>query len=245
MKLFFQEDTLEVGLDEVARGCLFGRVYAAAVVWPPNEELSQPINKDSKRYTRLQRERLFDYIRENAIDYGIGYVEVEEIDNTNIQVSSFQAMHNALQQLSLHPDLLLVDGNRFEPYRTQTGDLILHQCIVGGDNEYCAIACASILAKVAHDRYIQQLCQDYPDLESRYHLLSNMGYGSAVHRKGITTHGITQFHRRSYRTCQNMPLFPVTLSPSIPRQDHKQKKQTKRKQGTTHLDESSGGNTQI
>ena len=208
MKLFCQENCLEVGLDEVARGCLFGRVYAAAVIWPQDEELSL-ITKDSKKYTKAQREDLVEYIQAYAIDYAVGYVEAEQIDQINILQASYLAMKKALDQLNVEPEHLLVDGNRFPPYRNPQGDLIHHTCVVGGDATYTSIACASILAKVEHDYYIENLCQQYPELDSRYHLLSNMGYGSANHMNGLRQFGASQFHRHTFGLCQEVEKSPV------------------------------------
>jgi len=204
MEVYYKLDDIEVGLDEVARGCLFGRVYAAAVIWGKNNDPDyiHPIMKDSKKFTREKREIMYDYITDNALDYAISYIEADEIDETNILKSTMKAMHQSLDKLNIQFDNLLVDGNYFKPYISTNGEFIPHICFDKGDTKFYSIAAASILAKVEHDRYIQNICEKNPSLNDKYSLLSNMGYGTKAHMEGIRQYGITEQHRKSYKPCQ-------------------------------------------
>lgn len=209
MKLYLDENNLEVGVDEVARGCLLGRVYSAAVIWNKENDpdFDHPIMKDSKKLSRKKREEMFDYIKEHAIDYSISFEDSETIDTINILNATYKAMHYAISKLNISVDKILVDGNRFKPYISNNGTLIPHKCIIDGDTKYYSIACASILAKVTHDNYIIKLCNEYPDLDEKYGLLSNMGYGTKKHIDGINKYGLSKFHRRSFGICKNFPLL--------------------------------------
>ena len=207
-KLFQDPNKIEVGVDEVARGCLFGRVYAAAVIWG-KQEISFPVNrgrsvmvKDSKKLSPKQREILYDYITQNAISYAVAWCDEKDIDKHNILQATMIAMHQALNNLSVQPDMILVDGTYFKPYIGKNGDWISYQCIPKGDSEYFSIACASIIAKVEHDRYIKQLCENEPLLDEKYGLLSNMGYGSRKHMDGLKNYGTCEYHRMSYKPCR-------------------------------------------
>ena len=201
---YHTKEVLEVGVDEAGRGPLLGRVYAAAVIWP--EDLINPIVKDSKKYTKVSdRENAYNYIIENAIAYGVGYVESEDIDKINIYKAVMQAMHQAIKNTYINPQHILVDGNSFKPFVDQYGDYTNYTTVVSGDNKYYSIAAASVLAKVEHDRYINDLCNTHPLLE-RYDLRKNNGYGTDKHMKAIKQYGITQFHRKSFKCCQNLPL---------------------------------------
>jgi ribonuclease HII len=204
---------IEAGIDEVARGCLFGRVYAAVVIWNPHlldnldndieieENIAEKINliKDSKKLSKIKRQELREFIEEHAIDYGIAYVENDEIDKINILNASLLAMHKALDDLTVVPDALLVDGNCFKEYY-RDGHKIDYECVIKGDNTYTSIAAASILAKVYHDEYIKELCKDNEDLV-KYDLLNNMGYGTLKHRNAIKKYGVTCLHRKSFKGC--------------------------------------------
>lgn len=199
------KNIIEGGLDEVARGCLFGRVYAAVVIWKNDSTLETKCNlinneklkiKDSKKLNREQRNILKLYIEENALDYAIGWASSEEIDEINIRNATFLAMHRALDKLKIKPEHLIVDGNYFKSYNE-----IEHTCIIKGDNKYTSIAAASILAKVYHDNYIIDLIKENPELE-KYGLLSNMGYGTKKHIEAIKTYGITQHHRKTFGICK-------------------------------------------
>ena len=203
MKLFNRSGCIEVGIDEAGRGCLLGRVYAAAVIWPNenDQEYEHPIMKDSKKFTREQRENMYDYIKENAIDYAFGYADEKEIDSKNILQANYLAMHRAIDNLNLDIDYIIVDGNNFKPYLDSTATVIPHKCIVKGDTLYYSIAAASIIAKCEHDKYIRELCTEYPDLNEKYNILSNMGYGSKTHMDGLKKHGSSEFHRKSFKCC--------------------------------------------
>jgi ribonuclease HII len=187
------DDKIYVALDEAGRGCLAGDVYCAAVIWNP--ELTHPMVdkiKDSKKLSSHQREVLYEFIAENAIDYAVSYVDVETIDSVNILQANMKAMHQALDSLSVNFEHILVDGNYFLPYKN-----IPHTCIVKGDDNYIPIAAASILAKVTRDRYMKDLAQQYPE----YGWDTNFGYGTPEHIAAIKEHGITKHHRRSFAPC--------------------------------------------
>ncbi len=202
LALYKNKDLLEVGTDEVARGCLFGRVYAAAVIWTqeePEESNLYPPIRDSKKLTPKKREILKDFIENNAIAFGVAYATTDEIDQLNILGAAQLAMHRALSIVreKMDFDHILVDGNYFKPYITYT-----YETIEKGDDKYYSIAAASILAKVYHDQYIKDLVAEYPELE-KYGIESNMGYGSSKHMKAIEEYGITQFHRKTFSPCCN------------------------------------------
>lgn len=196
MKQCYQTDLLEAGLDEVARGCLFGRVYAAAVIWNP--EIVNPDIKDSKKLSRSKRAIVKDFIEDNAIDFSVSYVEAAEIDRVNILNASIKAMHQALDDLSVVPDMLLVDGDRFKVYVDNFDGISSYQCVPKGDDTFVSIAAASILAKEAHDQYIRELCEDNEEYR-RYDLLNNMGYGTKNHLDAIAKYGLSDLHRKSFR----------------------------------------------
>ena len=194
-----------VGVDEVARGCLFGRVYAAAVIWRSNTnlnnilkrlEITQETLKDSKALTKTKRNLLKKYIENIALDYGIGWVENDVIDGVNILNATHISMHKALDNLKIKPNIILVDGNNFKKYQD-----IEHKCIIKGDSKIKSISAASILAKVYHDDYILDLIQKYPELK-KYDLCSNMGYGTKNHLNGIKKNGISKFHRKTFGICK-------------------------------------------
>jgi len=198
LKPFYQENTLECGLDEVARGCLFGRVYASAVIWP--QDSVQPdglVIKDSKALSARKRLILYDYIKETAIDSAVAFIESDIIDKTNILAASINAMHLAIKSLDVVPESLLIDGENFYPYSTGFGAYIPHHLFPKGDGTYMSIACASILAKVEHDKYIADLVEEYPELKI-YNIESNQGYGTAKHIKAIEQYGCSPWHRRSF-----------------------------------------------
>ena len=148
MNLYYYPEQIEAGVDEVARGCLLGRMYSAAVIWSneDNEITRHPLIKDSKKLDKRKRLIMSDYIKEHAIAYSISYQESDVIDKINILNATFKCMHLAIDNLNIDVDNLLVDGNKFKPYISLSGELIPHQCIIGGDNSYYPIACASILA---------------------------------------------------------------------------------------------------
>ena len=204
MQLYKHEDIIEVGIDEAGRGCLNGRVYAAAVIWP--KELDDNIYtqiKDSKKLSKKKRSELREYIEKNAISYGVGYVDENEIDRINILKASYKAMHIALDKIDKPFDHILVDGPRFSPYLDKNDNFASYTCIPKGDNLYYSIAAASILAKVYHDEYIVNLCKENNDLNEKYGWLSNMGYGTKLHMEGIQKYGVSKYHRKSFAPCRN------------------------------------------
>tara|TARA_B110000259_G_C13930146_1_gene368570 strand:+ start:111 stop:698 length:588 start_codon:yes stop_codon:yes gene_type:complete len=180
-------DEVTVGVDEAGKGCMIGRVYAAAVIWDSSKDANGI--KDSKKISRKNRKLLKEYIEQNALAYGVGWATNEEINEINISNATFKAMHRALDGVNHHFDRILVDGNRFKPYKCN-----IHNCIIGGDDVYVNIAAASILAKEYHDEWIHTEFMD----DTKYDLLNNKGYGTKKHIEGIKTYGVTPFHRTLY-----------------------------------------------
>ena len=178
--------SLQAGIDEVARGCLAGPVYAAAVIWPNefDDEDNKIILRDSKKLSKKKRSILRDYIEENAIDFSVAFETNEVVDKINILKATHQAMHKAIRNLNVKPDELLVDGNLFTTYFDEFGDIIPHECFIKGDDKFQSISAASILAKVYHDEYIEKLVDENPELEV-YDWKSNMCYGTKKHIDAI------------------------------------------------------------
>lgn len=187
LKSHYYESLIEAGCDEAGRGCLAGSVYAAAVILPPDYQ--NELLNDSKKLTAKKRYALREEIERDAIAWAVGIVTPEEIDKINILNASFLAMHRALDQLSVRPEAVIVDGNRFKPYQD-----LPSTTIVKGDGKYLSIAAASILAKTYRDDYMLSLAEEYP----QYDWQSNMGYPTKKHRQAIREHGITPYHRKSY-----------------------------------------------
>ena len=205
MNLYYNDKDIEAGIDEVARGCLLGRVYTCAVIWNKenDDDIDHPIMKDSKKFNRDRREEMAEYVKNYALDYCISYNDENKIDEINILNATFDSMHKSLDGLNIDVDNILVDGNRFKPYINKEGNFVPHICFEKGDTKYYSIAAASILAKVEHDKYIRELCDEYPELDEKYDLLSNMGYGTEKHIEGIKKYGISQFHRKTFGICKN------------------------------------------
>lgn len=179
---------IEAGCDEAGRGCLAGPVFAAAVILPKN--FRHPLLNDSKQLTEEHRYELRPVIEKEAISYAVGMVDHEEIDAINILKASFKAMHLAIAQLKVLPELLLIDGNRFTTYPS-----IPHECIIKGDGIYASIAAASILAKTYRDDFMVKLHESYP----QYKWDSNKGYATLQHRNAIEAFGMSPFHRKSFQ----------------------------------------------
>ena len=206
---------VEVGLDEVGRGSLWGRLYVGAVIMSPEDEayfdngaaLRQI--KDSKKLSPRRRAILADYIKENAIETVVGWSEPEEIDRLNILRADMAAMHRALAELQTPFQRILVDGDKWIPYtNSETNELVPAITIVEGDAASLPIAAASILAKEAHDDWVRGLVAAEPELHERYGLGSNMGYGTAAHMAGLTKWGAHALHRRSFAPVRAVcPLF--------------------------------------
>ena len=189
----YYEGKIEAGCDEAGRGCLAGSVYAAAVILP--EGYQNELLNDSKQLSEKKRYQLREMIERDAVAWAVGIVTPEEIDKINILNASILAMHRALDQLKVRPEAIIVDGNRFKPYKEPSnGETLPHTTIVKGDGKYLAIAAASILAKTYRDDYMNQLAEEYP----QYDWLSNKGYPTKKHREAIKQFGITPYHRRSY-----------------------------------------------
>ena len=208
---------IEAGCDEAGRGCLAGSVFAAAVILP--KDYDNPDFNDSKQLSKKKRYALREQIIRDAVAWAVGIVTPAEIDRINILHASFLAMHRAIDQLAVRPEALIVDGNRFDPYKplsenategrkervvTRPDDpaVLPWQCIVKGDGKYQNIAAASILAKTFRDDYMDELHLQYP----MYHWNSNKGYPTRIHREAIARYGITPFHRKSYNLLGNRQL---------------------------------------
>ena len=183
----FYDNLIEAGCDEAGRGCLAGSVYAAAVILP--RDYQNDMLNDSKQLTERRRYELRSVIERDALAWAVGIVTPEEIDRINILNASILAMHRALDLLTVRPEAVIVDGNRFKPYRD-----LPYTTIVKGDGKYLSIAAASILAKTYRDDYMNGLAKDYP----QYDWQRNKGYPTRKHRDAIRQFGTTPFHRMSY-----------------------------------------------
>ena len=187
LKSYHQTRLREAGCDEAGRGCFAGPVFAAAVILP--KDFYHPLLNDSKQVSPEVRIELRTYIETHALDWAVEQVSNEEIDEINILKASFKAMHLAIEKLKTQPRFLLIDGHMFYKYKK-----IPHQCVIRGDGIYASIAAASILAKTYRDDYMQQLHTQYP----QYNWYNNKGYGTPEHRRGIASHGLCPYHRRSF-----------------------------------------------
>jgi ribonuclease HII len=187
LKSHFSPDLVEAGCDEAGRGCLAGPVFAAAVILAP--DFRNDLLDDSKKLSARERCLLRPVIESQSLAWAVASVSAGEIDEINILQASFLAMHKAISKLSVIPQLLLIDGNRFRPY---TG--IPHQCIVKGDAEYLSVAAASVLAKTYRDDYMCEIHNEFPV----YNWKSNKGYPSKIHREKILEHGISPYHRKTF-----------------------------------------------
>ena len=196
LKPFYQEKLLEAGCDEAGRGCYAGPVFAAAVILP--KDFRHPLLNDSKQLSEKHRDALRPVIEKEAIAFAVASVSNEEIDQINILKASFKAMHLALDNFKKKPQLLIIDGNRFIPYKK-----IPHKCFVKGDGRFASIAAASILAKTYRDEFMYQLHRQFP----QYGWDENKGYGTLVHRKAIEEFGLCKFHRKSFRLTAEQPAL--------------------------------------
>ena len=195
LKRYFQKDSIEAGLDEAGRGCLAGPVCAAAVILPPG--YGNPLLNDSKQLSAAQRDSLREEIEKDAIVWSVAMVDNNEIDEINILRASFLAMHRALDTLGVVPELLLVDGNRFDAYKD-----IPFECIIKGDGKYMSIAAASVLAKTHRDEYMSGIHNEYP----LYNWAANKGYPTRDHKDAINNYGITPYHRKSFNLNEQLRL---------------------------------------
>lgn len=184
----YQQEYLEAGCDEAGRGCLAGPVFAAAVILPP--KFKHKLLNDSKQLSEDIRYKLRDEIQKKALAFAVASVTNEEIDKINILNASFLAMHRAIEQLSMQPQFLIIDGNRFNKYKE-----VPHQCIVEGDGKYFSIAAASVLAKTYRDDYMKKIATEHPE----YDWHSNKGYPTIKHRQTILKIGFTPYHRKTFQ----------------------------------------------
>ncbi|SKB44693.1 RNase HII [Salegentibacter holothuriorum] len=186
------------GTDEAGRGCLAGPVTAAAVILP--KKFKNKLLNDSKQTKEEDRKSLKEIIINESISYGIAHVYMEEIDEINILNASILAMHRALEKLQCEPEHIIVDGNKFKPFRN-----IPHECIIKGDGKFLSIAAASILAKTARDEFMKKIHQEFP----MYNWQQNKGYPTKEHRQAIREYGSTPYHRKSFK------LLPEQLKLSL------------------------------
>ena len=184
----------EAGVDEAGRGCYAGPVFAAAVILP--KDFYHPLLNDSKKLSEKQRDILRPIIEKESIAFGVAPVDNNEIDQINILQASYKAMHLSIDQLKPKPEALLIDGNRFKPYKK-----ISHQCIVKGDGKFASIAAASILAKTYRDEFMNLIHKEFPE----YGWDKNKGYGTAIHRRAIEKIGLSKYHRKSFN------ILPIQL----------------------------------
>jgi len=201
LKNHYYEGLVEAGCDEAGRGCLAGSVYAAAVILPPDYD--NPLLNDSKQLSLKRRYELREQIERDAVAWAVGVVTPQEIDKINILNASILAMHRALDQLAVRPEAVIVDGNRFKPYKgPHSSSSLPHTCIIKGDGKYQAIAAASILAKTYRDDYMDRLAGEYP----MYDWLSNKGYPTKKHREALRQYGPSPYHRMSYNLLGSQEL---------------------------------------
>jgi ribonuclease HII len=224
---FHPKNRWEIGVDEAGRGPLFGRLYVAGTILP-KEGYRHDLMKDSKRFSSQKKIReVANYIKENATAWTIKYAEPEMIDELNIRQAVLKMMRECCSDLieqmrTKHPAdvdvsrdfCLLIDGNDFPAFTTfdnvsETLVDVESHTVEGGDNKYTCIAAASILAKVARDDYIEELCAEFPQLDEWYGISSNKGYGAKRHMEGIKEHGITVWHRVSYGPCKIAPRIDI------------------------------------
>ena len=218
---FDDKETIEIGVDEVGRGPMFGPVYTGAVVLPKDsDDFDYSLLKDSKKFT--SRKKLLaaaEYIKKHAIYWSVTCESEKTIDKINILQATLKSMHcsisNILEKMPLDDQknvFLTIDGNQFRPYSVMMEDELYsfpHECFKGGDDLYSSIAAASILAKVERDNYILELCEKYPKLKEYYSIDSNKGYGAKVHLDGIRQYGITKWHRKTFGACRAASIIEI------------------------------------
>lgn len=193
---FLYNDLVEAGIDEAGRGCYAGPVVAAAVILP--KDFHHPLLNDSKQLNKKERDLLRPVIEKESIHFAVAFVDNHEIDRVNILQATYKAMHLALDQLKLVPEMLLIDGNRFKPYHT-----VKHLCIIKGDGKYASIAAASVLAKTYRDQFMINLHNGFP----QYGWDKNKGYGTLFHRQAIEAHGLCDHHRKSFNIFSSEPIL--------------------------------------
>lgn len=196
LQTYYQDELVEAGCDEAGRGCLAGPVFAAAVIVP--KDFYHPLLNDSKQVSEEQRYQLRPYIEQHAIAFAVADLCNKQIDKINILKASFKSMHLAIKQLTPQPQLLLIDGNRFIPFKK-----IPHKCVVQGDAIYASIAAASILAKTYRDDYMKALHSKFP----QYNWAQNKGYATKEHQAALDKYGSCKYHRKSFRLDYSRPQF--------------------------------------
>lgn len=208
LKAYYKEGLIEAGCDEAGRGCLAGPVFAAAVILP--SDFRNEMLNDSKQLTEKKRYQLREVIEREALAWAVGIVDNKEIDKINILNASILAMHRALDQLTVRPEYIIVDGNRWKPYQEPTANdnvndndnepkVVPATTIVKGDGKYLSIAAASILAKTYRDDFMLRIHEEFP----QYHWDKNKGYPAKVHREAIRQYGTTPYHRMSFNLLGN------------------------------------------
>ena len=220
MSLFtFYEDNdiQEIGVDEVGRGPMFGRVYTAAVVLPKNNTFKHELMKDSKKFTSEKKlKEAYSYIKQNALYYSVTYEDEKSIDINNIKEATHLSMHKSIKNIPKYNNsLLLIDGINFKRLTYFDNEIIKevnYHCIEKGDSKYTTIAAASILAKVERDAYINELCEKNPFLVEYYDLKKNKGYGTKKHMDGIIKYGITDMHRKTFGICKTSQLIKEKIA---------------------------------
>ena len=208
LEAYYKEGLIEAGCDEAGRGCLAGPVFAAAVILP--SDFRNEMLNDSKQLTEKKRYQLREVIEREALAWAVGIVDNNEIDKINILNASILAMHRALDQLTVRPEYIIVDGNRWKPYQEPTANdnvndndnepkVVPATTIVKGDGKYLSIAAASILAKTYRDDFMLRIHEEFP----QYHWDKNKGYPAKVHREAIRQYGTTPYHRMSFNLLGN------------------------------------------
>jgi ribonuclease HII len=197
LKLKYSENKIEAGCDEAGRGCLAGPVFAAAVILPGNFE--NELLNDSKKISEKNRYKLREIIEKEAIAFAVAQTDCKTIDKINILQAAILTMQKAVLKLNTKPQMLLIDGNKFNKMKNYE-----HKCIIGGDGKYMAIAAASILAKTYRDDFMKKIHQQHPE----YDWFNNKGYGTKKHQQAILKHGFTQYHRKTF----NFKMQQMTIN---------------------------------
>jgi ribonuclease HII len=192
---FVNDKKLEAGCDEAGRGCLAGPVFASAVILPL--DFKNELLNDSKKINKKNRLILRKIIEKEALAWAVASMTPAEIDDINILNASIFSMHKAIQKLDIQPERLLIDGNRFKPFKS-----IEHHTIIKGDGKYMAIAAASILAKTYRDEYMEKIHEEFPN----YDWQNNKGYPTPKHKAAIRLFGITNYHRKSFRLAEQLKI---------------------------------------
>ena len=228
LKPYQNENITEIGIDEAGRGCLFGDLFIAGVIFPNN--IIELINehkvviKDSKKMSKKKRYISSDFIKKYALDYYICQISNLTIDEKNILKATLDGMHDVVRNIKIKPKKILVDSNKFNTYYDENNNIIEHECIIGGDDSFLSIAAASILAKTAKDNYIEYMVEHNPELE-KYGLLSNSGYGTKKHIEAIKEYGITEWHRKTYSICNDEKTKLKNKKKEIKKKENEDKKQ--------------------